>query len=194
MKRSGAAALLAAALGAVLPASAVPQAAHAQDRPPAMPLRDVDVTYRAGQGDRVVEQRSRFRAADQRLRLDTPTPGLYAIVDLRARTMAVVSVADRAVMDLPAPAAATPGGVATAAHFVRRGADEVAGLACTEWETTDTAGQPTLACYTPDGVMLRARRGPQVLVAATRVAYGGLDAAAFAVPPGYAHASRPGPR
>lgn len=183
-----------AALWAVLAACAAALPAHAQDRPPTVPLRDVDVTYRAGQGNGMMQQRSRFRAADQRLRLDTPTPGLYAIVDLRSRTMAVISDADRAVMDLPAPANAAPGGVAAAARFLRRGTDEVAGLACTEWETTDSGGLPTLACFTADGVLLRARRGAQVLVTATRVSYGGLDAAAFAVPPGYAHADRTSPQ
>ena len=171
--------------------------ALAQDRPVTSPTRDVDVTYRAGQGNAVVQQRSRFRASDQRLRVDTPTPGVYAIVDYRSRTLAMVSDAERAVLDMPAPAGAVPGGVAAGqggAAFVRRGTDEVAGLACTEWETTDTAGLPTLACFTGDGVMLRARRGAQVLVVAARVAYGGLDPAAFTVPAGYAHTSSRGPR
>lgn len=149
----------------------------------------------------MVQQRSRFRASDQLLRVDTPTPGVYAIVNYRTRTLAMVSDAERAVLDMPAPAGAVPGGVPGgapggqgAAPFVRRGMDQVAGLACTEWETTDTAGLPTLACYTGDGVLLRARRGAQVLVVAARVAYGGLDPAAFTVPPGYAHTSSRGPR
>lgn len=166
--------------------------ALAQDRPPTTPTRDVDVTYQAGQGDKMVQQRSRFRASDQRLRVDTPTPGVYAIVDYRARTLAMVSDAERAVLDMPAPAGAMPGSVPASppgASFVRRGADQVAGLACTEWETTDTAGLPTLACFTDDGVMLRARRGAQVLVVAARVAYGVQDPAAFTIPPGYAHTS-----
>jgi len=166
--------------------------ALAQDRPPTTPTRDVDVTYQAGQGDKMVQQRSRFRASDQRLRVDTPTPGVYAIVDYRARTLAMVSDAEHAVLDMPAPASAVPGGVPAGqpgASFVRRGEDQVAGLACTEWETADTAGLPTLACFTGDGVMLRARRGAQVLVVAARVAYGVQDPAAFTVPPGYAHTS-----
>ena len=171
--------------------------ALAQDRPPTTPTRDVDVTYQAGQGDKMVQQRSRFRASDQRLRVDTPTPGVYAIVDYRARTLAMVSDAEHAVLDMPAPAGAVPGGVHAGqpgASFVRRSEDQVAGLACTEWETTDTAGLPTLACFTGDGVMLRARRGAQVLVVAARVAYGAQDPAAFTIPPGYAHTSSRGAR
>ncbi len=164
--------------------------AWAQDRPPTTPTRDVDVTYRAGQGDRMVQQRSRFLASEQRLRVDTPTPGVYAIVDYRAHTLAMVSDAERAVLDMPTPAGAAPGGVQAGqggARFIRRGTDQVAGLVCTEWETTDTTGLPTLACFTDDGVMLRARHGAQLLVVADRVAYGTQDPAAFIVPPSYAH-------
>jgi hypothetical protein len=177
----------------VLLALGSPGLAWAQDRPPVTPTRDVDVTYRAGQGDRAVEQRSRFRASDQRLRLDLPTPGLYAILDYPAHTLAMVSDPERAVLDMPAPAGAMAG-VAPAGRFTRRGVDQVAGVPCTEWETQDSSGQPTLACFTADGVMLRARRGAQVLVQATRVDYGPQDAAAFTVPPGYAHSSPRTPR
>ena len=185
-----------AAIMMAMSAAACP-AAWAQDRPPATPTRDVDVTYRAGQGDKVVQQRSRFRATDQRLRVDTPTPGVYAIVDYRAHTLSMVSDAERAVLDMPAPAGQAPGGVSagpSGVNYVRRGTDQVAGLACTEWETTDTTGQPTLACFTGDGVLLRARRGAQVLVAAARVSYGEQDPAAFMVPAGYAHTSTRAPR
>ena len=174
--RSRHAAIMMAASATVCSAT-VCSVAWAQDRPPTTPTRDVDVTYRAGQGDKVVQQRSRFRASDQRLRVDTPTPGVYAIVDYRAHTLAMVSDAERAVLDMPAPAGPAPGGLPAMAPpaapaIVRRGTDQVAGLACTEWETTDTTGQPTLACFTDDGVLLRARRGAQVLVVAARVAYG----------------------
>ena len=65
-------------------------------------------------------------------------------------------------------------------------ADTVAGLPCIEWETRDLQGQAALACFTADGVMLRVRRGQVVLAVATRVAYGPIDPALFAVPPGYA--------
>jgi hypothetical protein len=165
--------------------------AWAQDRPATTPSRDVDVTYQAGVGPAAVEQRSRFRAADQKLRLDTPSPGLYMIVDQRARTMAMVSESDRGVVDMALKSSAIPGLVTGPAgapqSFTRRGEDKVAGLACTEWETIDSQGQPTLACFTGDGVLLRARRGAQVLVVATRVAYGPHDPAVFSVPAGYNH-------
>lgn len=169
-----------------------PIATAAEERPATVPTRDVDVTYRAGQGDQAVLQRSRWWAEGRRLRLDTPTPGVYAIVDYAAQTLAMVSDAERGVLDLPAPPGGLPGqgGAGRAvpnAAFSRRSVNQVAGLSCTEWETVDTLGQPTIACFTGDGVLLEARRGAQVLVQAVRVAYGILDPAAFVVPPSYRH-------
>ncbi len=177
-------ALPAALLAAI---STVPPARAQADRPQTLPTRDVDVTYRAGQGDQVVSQRSRWSAAARKMRLDTPTPGVYAIVDYGAGTLAMVSDRSRGVLDMPVPAGGLPGQAAPGVAFARRGSSQVAGLPCTEWETRDLGGQPTLTCFTDDGVLLQARHGAQVLVQATRVAYGALDLAAFAVPPSYAH-------
>ena len=185
--------LVAAALLAVI--STVPPAGAQADRPATLPTRDVDVTYRTGAGGRAISQRSRWSATERKMRLDTPTPGVYAIVDYAAGTMAMVSEQSRGVLDLPVPAGGMPGQAAPGgASFTRRGNAQIAGVPCTEWETRDLAGQATLTCFTDDGVLLQARHGAQVLVQATRVAYGVLDAAAFAVPPGYAHqAPRPAP-
>lgn len=166
-------------LAVLLALAALP--AMAQERPPTVPLRDVDVTYRAGAGAAAMQQRSRWWVGEGKLRLDPPTPGVYMIVDTRARTMAMVSDEDRGVVDLPAPDTISGG------QFVRRGAEVVAGLACTEWETLDTQGLPTVACFTADGVLLRARRGASVFVEAVQVRYGPPDPAAFVVPPSYKH-------
>ena len=166
---------------------AVSPAGAQADRPQTLPTRDVDVTYRAGQGDRAVSQRSRWSAAERKMRLDTPTPGVYAIVDYRAGTLAMVSDRSRGVLDMPVPAGGLPGQAAPGAAFTRRGSSQVAGLSCTEWETRDLGGQATLTCFTADGVLLQARHGAQVLVQATRVAYGALDPSAFAVPASYVH-------
>lgn len=165
--------------------------ALAQDRPAALPTRDVDVTYRTEQNGQVIEQRSRFDAGTQRMRLDLPTPGLYSIMDYRARTMAIVSDGDRGVLDMPG-AAAQPGSTGA---FTRRGTDQVAGLPCTEWEARDSRGQIVLTCFTADGVMLRVRQGTQILAVATRVAFGRMEPAPFAAPPDYGHVARrpPGP-
>lgn len=129
------------------------------------------------------------------MRLDTPTPGVYFIVDYSLHTLVVVSEPKRGVLDLPAPASGLPGQpIPGGASFIRRGGGQVAGLPCTEWETSDTQGQPTLACFTEDGVLLEARHGTQILVQATRVAYGTLDAAAFVIPPSFSRESSRGMR
>lgn len=173
-----------AVLGAAAALAVAAAPAWAQDRPITSPTRDVDVTYRAGPAAEPIEQRSRFRAADRMLRLDTPTPGIYIIANQQDHTMVMVSDADRGAVELPLRRG-LPGSVDPGQAFVRRGVDQVAGLPCTEWETLDSQHQPTLACFTADGVLLRARRGAQVLVVATKVTYGPLDPAVFTVPPEY---------
>lgn len=172
-------------------ALAIPVAAAAQDRPAVLPTRDVDITYRSERDGQIIEQRSRFDAALQRTRLDMPTPGLYSILDHRAHTLSIVSDPDRGVLDMPSGAAGQPG---AGAAYTRRGQDQVAGIACTEWETRDTRNQPVLTCFTTDGVMLRARQGTAVLAIATRVAYGSMDPALFSPPAGYGHVARRSPQ
>lgn len=152
----------------------------AQDRPPFLPTRDVDVTYRIAGGPQPIEQRSRFTSETQRMRVDLPTPGVYSIMDYRTHVMSFVVEGDRAALDTPVPQPPSPA-------YTRLGTDQVAGLPCTEWQTTDTQGQPAVTCTTADGVMLRVRRGAQPMAVATRVAFAPQDPALFAVPAGFQH-------
>lgn len=177
------------ALGALLHAAA----ATAAERPPEMPTRDVDVTYRmaAPRPDAPpLAQRMRWDVADRRLRVDPPSAGLYMIVDYGARRMSLVRGADRKVLDMEAGGRRLPGENA-GAGFTRLGTAEVAGMGCTLWRTTDSAGQPVEACITADGVLLRARREGHTLVEAVSVAYGHQDPAIFAIPAGYQHVRPP---
>jgi len=157
------------------------------DQPPAVqPQRDVDVTYKvpvAGQGNMAILQRLRFSAALHRQRVDLPTSGNWMMLDFAAHTMAMVRDQSKEIVELPAPAnAALPGG---GAGFTRMGEASVAGLSCTEWRTRDTRGQETVACYTADGVLLRARNDSGTLMEAVQVGYGTLPEAVFALPEGY---------
>ena len=169
-------------------------AAAANDRPVLRPLHDVDVTYQldAGGGS-LLHERLRWDVASQRLRVDPPTVGLYVIIDFVARRMSTVKLTERTVIEMAAPDNATgmPDGAAAAA--VRQGADMVAGLACTEWDMTDAAGEASRLCLTDDGVLLRARAGGRTLLSAETVRYGALDAELFQPPAGYAH-QRLGPQ
>lgn len=159
--------------------------AWAQDRPATTPTRDVDVVYHVTTGDRSVEQRTRFGPAQGKVRIDTPSPGLYLVVDHGAHKMDLVSDGDHGVLEMPYDPARAGAGFAPGQNFSRAGADTVAGVPCTEWQTADTAGRAVTACFTADGVFLRARMGGTVIVEATRVAYGPIDPAVFAIPPGY---------
>ena len=175
-------------------ALALAPAVSAAERPPITPQRDVDVTYVTGaaqDGVSPLVQRMRWSVASGRLRVDPPTAGLYMIVDYRAKRMAVVKPADRAVLDVSTAGPGLPG--SAAGDYSRRGAGQAAGLPCTDWLTTDAAGQETLLCLTADGVMLRASQGGRVLLEARSVSYAPQDPAAFLPPDGYRHVAGPTP-
>ena len=157
----------------------------ADERPVTRPTRDVDVTYVATvQGTRMT-QRTRTVAGAGEVRIDTPSAGLYMILNRDAHTMEMVSEADKGAIALPYDPARAGGAVAENASYRRLGTDSVAGLPCTEWATTDSRGAEVAACFTPDGVLLRARKGAAILVQAASVAYGKLDPAIFTIPAGY---------
>ena len=157
----------------------------AADQPPLRPTRDVDVTYRVGDGAHL-QQRMRWMAARQIMRIDPPTPGFHVIIDYQAGRMSVVRDEEHLVVEMKAPAGIA-GGPAAAPSYQRRGDDTVAGVACTDWQATNSEGAAALACITADGVLLRVRSGDRVLARAVSVNYAPQDAAAFAVPADYTH-------
>ncbi len=110
------------------------------------------------------------------------------IVDYRTKHMAVVKASDRAVLDVPPPAPGLPG--RQPGSYTTQDSAVVAGLPCTDWQTADAAGQPTLLCLTADGVMLRASQKGQVLLEATAVSYGPQDPAVFRARPARCASSR----
>ena len=136
-------------------------------------------------GGATLHERLRWNAAAQALRVDPPTAGLFVIIDLAARRMSTVRTADKTVIEMAAPDNVTGMPDDAAADAVRRGTDTVAGLACTEWDMTDAAGEAARLCLTIDGVLLRARSGGRTLLRAETVQYGPLDAELFRVPAGY---------
>ncbi|HET6239841.1 MAG TPA: hypothetical protein VFE41_33515 [Acetobacteraceae bacterium] len=136
-------------------------------------------------GGATLHERLRWNAAAQTLRVDPPTAGLFVIIDLAARRMSTVRTADKTVIEMAAPDNVTGMPDAAAADAVRRGEDTVAGLACTEWDMTDAAGEAARLCLTADGVLLRARSGGRTLLSAETVQYGPLNADLFRVPTGY---------
>ena len=162
--------------------------AFAEPRPVLQPTRDVDVTYKvpvpSAPGTALL-QRLRWSAARRTQRVDLPTSGNWMVVDFAGHRMALVRDQSREVVDLPAPQSSDlPGG---GAGYTRKSQASVAGLPCTEWRTIDTRGQETLACYTDDGVLLRARSGDRVLMEAVSVHFVAQDPAVFEAPADYTH-------
>ncbi len=170
--------------------------ALAADNPPTIPQRDVDVIYNiAGPtpGAPPRQQRIRWSAAQAKMRIDPPSPGVYMIGDYRSGTLQVVKPADQSVLDMGPGSFVTHANMAQSTAMARLGADQVAGLGCTNWQTADNGGQPTVLCLTGDGVMLRASHGDQVLVEASAVSYGAQDAANFAAPGSFRHVAPASP-
>ncbi len=164
------------------------------DRPLLRPSRDVDITYRAAAASQV-EQRVRWLAASQIMRIDPPGPGVYVIIDYVARRMSMVRDATKSVVEMAAPdSIGEVMGTGGSAGYVRRGEATVAGLACTEWQTVDRDSRPALVCITADGVLLRASTPDQPLVSAVSVNYAPQDPAAFRVPADYVHRAARAPQ
>ena len=175
-------------VGVLLGTLALAPAARAQDKPPLQPTRDVDVTYRVpvpGADNAALLQRLRWSAERRQQRVDLPTSGNWMVLDFATHRMALVRDETREVVDLPAPLSAEQAG--GGAGFTRMGSSTVAGLACTQWRTVDTRGQETIACYTADGVLLRAAAGSRVLMEAVGVKYETQGAAVFGLPADYTH-------
>ncbi len=157
------------------------------DPPPAVqPLRDVDVTYKvpvAGLNVTAMLQRLRYSVALHKQRLDLPTSGNWMLLDFSQHTMDMVREQSHEIVEVPAPASA--GQIGGGAGFTRIGAASVNGLNCTEWRTVDIHGQETVACYTNDGVLLKAANSSGTLMEAVDVKYGALAPAVFVLPQGY---------
>lgn len=158
--------------------------ALAQDAPPIMPTRDVDVIYRIAGPTAPLEQRLRWGISQGKLRVDLPSPGMFVIIDTKTHAVQAVREENRSVTLLPGSAAALPG-VAPSGTFTRGTADSVAGLDCTNWQTLDSSGRVVLACLTADGVLLRAVADGVILVQASQVTFGPQPEAVFRVPADY---------
>lgn len=174
---------------ALLIASA--RVASAQDRPPTLPVRDVDVTYIVPTPAGAARQRLRFSALRQKLRIDPPGGGLYVVIDFLAGRMSTVREADRSVIEMAAPKAWMPGMGPGNGHgrYVRRNETMVSGVPCTEWQTTDSEGRDVRICFDIDGVMIRATMqtaaGEATLALATELRRSAQDPTVFLVPASY---------
>lgn len=175
-----------AALAALAAGAACVSPASAESaRPQFLPTRDVDVTYSIVQGKSTLPQRVRWLAARRLLRVDPPVDGMYMIVDYDAKHMSMVREAQHAALEMNAPDGIALG-VQNRLDATTRGSDErIAGLTCTNWQTTDLSNRPATVCLTPDGVLLQVRSQGRIVLTADQVRYGPQQAALFQVPDGF---------
>lgn len=162
--------------------------ALADDAPYTFPRSDVAVTYRVAGN---LTQTLRVSAASGRERVDAPGGGLSMVTDTVAGTVLVLDNAGHRYEELPAPPGTVDArGRRAQGAYRKRGAAVVAGLACTEWDTTDGAGRPVTLCITADGLMLRIRNSEATLAEAIDVQRAPQEASLFAVPPGWTRTPR----
>ena len=187
---------LQAVMTCLLAASAV-SVAHSQERPPAMPTRDVAVAYQVKNRPPTVDAVA-WLASEGRIRTEGRSliNRVVHIIDTRSGGVVVLVDADRTYHDLGRMAAVMTQDIVLVrpdAKLTREGTDTVAGQACTVWriEPKDggSADEARHACITADGVPLRLVEGSgsdaSTLYVATRVTYGPQDPARFQRPADY---------
>jgi hypothetical protein len=163
--------------------------AAADDRPPLMPTRDVEITYDVIRSQRPkVREHVRWLAGQHLERVETSGRSI-TIFDRDAHEVTLLNPANRTYRKLdgaprrrsePAPDA-----------VLKRGNEVViAGLSCIEWSWTEDVETHTL-CATPDGVMLRLIVDGVAVVEARKVTYAPQRAELFHVPPNYTPALAP---
>ena len=174
---------------AVLALSALATAAGAQTRPATFPTRDVVVSYRvlgnaSGQGPR--EFTIAALAAEERLRVESPSMPAWALADRRTGRTEMVMDSMRVVTPSPLrqEEAVRYLRLAETARLTRAGTASQAGQACTNYRWEE-GGQRGTACLTADGVLLRGLNERGEGVEAVRVEYARQDPARFRVPEGY---------
>jgi hypothetical protein len=185
-------------LGLVLGLDAgVTAIASAQDRPPAMPTRDVVVSYKVDDTPPTVDTVA-WSASEGRIRTEGRSliNRVAHVIDTRGGGVTVVVDAERTYHDLGRMAEVMTQDIIPArpsAKLAREGTDTIAGHSCTVWrieaDGDSGADEARRACITADGVPLRLTEGTgadaSTLYVATRVTYGPQDPGRFRVPPGY---------
>jgi len=178
----------------VLALLAAASSAVAQDRPMLQPSRDVTITYRvegaaasAIPGGIDGPLRLSWDAAHQRLRAEAEGHPQAVLVDLPNHTATMLDNAMRAAVALPVRERDLQPLTLAGTRLTRRGAGNVAGMACTNWDVESHRGAGTV-CLTADGVALRADGavdGHKGSFTATSVRYGEVAPGLFTAPPGY---------
>ncbi len=188
--------------------------AQADDRPRLQPTRDVEVEYRttgmpqapmggpmgapgSGQGGGANAPATtgtltiHYAVKGNRLRVEGMNGRGYAIIDRDAGRMTIVMTERQMYLEMPHDVARDASGMegleAAGATFKKLGTETVAGLECTNYETSNNDRKGKI-CLTGDGVWLRAtsddpnhRRD----LVATKVTFASQPASLFEPPAGF---------
>ena len=181
--------LLPAALAACLAGGSVWQPAAAA-QPLLVPTRDVTVQYQVvpeGRAPLMVDVA--VKAGGMRLRITSDVLPTTLLVDRVTEKAAIMLPMLRAYSDIKIGRFDPSNTVLKGASFTRGPVEHLAGHDCTVWQAASAQGTAE-ACITPDGVILRGavqneKRGKQVTITATRVEFGAVPDAEFAVPPDF---------
>jgi hypothetical protein len=161
----------------------------ADEPPPLIPTRDVDVTYQVSRPDqpKIIERR-RWLVGEHLERVDGPDKS-STIFDRNKDEVTLLNAANRTFRKLEGSARRPPG-PASGAELKRGGSSVVAGLQCVDWSWTEDVETHTV-CATPDGVLLRLVVDGHTILEARSVKYGPQAAELFQVPSDYVPALAP---
>jgi len=175
-------------LAAFFLASATP-AISAEDQPPLIPTRDVDISYDVSRPHQPkIRERARWSAEQHLERVDGPDKST-TIFDHRAKEITLLNPSSRTFRKLEGTPRRPPQPGAGA--VLKRGSQAViAGLGCIEWSWVED-GETHLVCTTSDGVLLRLVVDGVTIMQARSVNYGSQAAGLFQIPSGYTPALAP---
>jgi len=177
--------LLAGVFAAVAPLGTL----RAEERPPLLPTRDVDITYDVTRPQQPqIRERVRW-LADQHLERVDGKDKSTTIFDHSAHAVTLLNPKGRTFRKLDG-APRRPFEPDADAVLKRGNESTIAGLKCVDWSWTDETEQHTV-CTTPDGVLLRLVVDGNTIRQARSVNYGRQAADLFEVPRGYSPALAP---
>jgi hypothetical protein len=162
-------------------------------RPLILPTHDVVVEYHtrgmvAGPpGTLTTTVMVRFAGSGDRLRVEGPYGGFYALIEVDQARMIMIMPDQRIYVDQPADPDLIALLQADDPSFQRVGAERIAGLGCTDY-SAEINGHSGLLCLTDDGVLLRARiEGPERRpeLEAVSVSYAPQPSDLFEIPDGF---------
>jgi hypothetical protein len=162
-------------------------------RPLILPVHDVVVEYHSRgmvpgpSGTLTTTVMVRYAGSGDRLRVDGPYGGFYALVDVDEARLIMVMPDKRIYVDQPADPDLIALLQADAPSFQKIGIQRIAGFDCTDY-AGDINGHSGQLCLTDDGVLLRARidgpdRRPELQ--AVSVTYAPQPSDLFEVPEGF---------